>query len=66
MNNLSDFANFGELQNFVGGRGGGAGKGGARRESAPRAPKTLATPLINIPSEQMVAMHTSLAALCKS
>ena len=28
MNNLSDFANFGELKNFGGGSG-GAGKGGA-------------------------------------
>ena len=41
MNNLSDFANFGELQNFFGGV-----EGGAERKSAPRAPKTLATPLM--------------------
>ena len=50
MNNLSDFANFGELQIFFwggGGRGRGAG-GGARRKSAPRAPKALATPLVPI------------------
>jgi len=36
VNNLSDFANFGELQFFLG--------GGGKRESAPQAPKTLATP----------------------
>ena len=45
MNNSSDFANFGELQIFWGSgeghREGGAG--GARRKSAPRAPKALAT-----------------------
>ena len=48
MNNLSDFANFGELKNFggVGGRQeGGAGEGGAKGKSSPRVPKTLATPL---------------------
>ena len=38
VNNLSDFANFGELQIFWGDRG-------AKRKSAPQAPKTLATPL---------------------
>ena len=46
MNNSSDFANFGELQIFLGvGGAGGMGGGGAKRKSAPRAPKTLATPL---------------------
>ena len=37
MNNLRDFANFCELQNFF--------WGGAKRKSAPQVPKTLATPL---------------------
>ena len=50
MNNSSDFANFDELHIFWGGggegrRGGGGERGGAKRKSAPRAPKTLATPL---------------------
>ena len=43
MNNLSDFANFGELQILLVGRG--RRGGGARRKSAPQAPKTLATPM---------------------
>ena len=42
MNNLSNFANFGELKKNWGGSGGG----GAKRKSAPRAPKILATPLV--------------------
>ena len=47
MNNLSDFANFGELKIFggVGGEAPGGG-GGAKWKSAPRAPKTLASPLV--------------------
>ena len=44
MNNLSDFANFVELPIFWEVEGGGEG-GGAKRKSALRAPKTLATPL---------------------
>ena len=50
MNNLSDFANFGELDFFFFffGGGGGRGGGGAKRKSAPRASKTLATPLQKI------------------
>ena len=50
MNNLSYFANFGLLQFCleVGGAGGGGRRGrGAKRKSAPRAPRTLATPLLS-------------------
>ena len=46
MNNLSDFANFGELQIFWGVGGGGTKLEGSKRKTAPWAPKTLATPLV--------------------
>ena len=47
MNNLSDFANFGELH-FLGWKGLGGGGGGTKPKSAPRAPNTLATPAANL------------------
>ena len=58
-NNFSDFANFGELQIFWGVGGGGRRGEGAKRKSAPRAPKTLATPLrIRIQNISILVLNT--------
>ena len=57
MKNSSDFENFCELKIFWG-EGEGAPRkgalGGAKRKSAPRAPKTLATPLVKSPKTQFL------------